>query len=95
MQACSAESEPVRDVRVSVNGTELTVLHVVWNPQRAESYDVDIPQTLMREGWNRVELRADDSTVMPAGESRFLGLAAGQESAFFLWYVRVAPAGRQ
>jgi hypothetical protein len=91
MQACSADSEPAREVQVSINGREVSPLHVVWNPERADSYDVAVSKTLLREGWNRVDLRADGSTVMPAGESRFLGLEAGQESAFFLWYVRVAP----
>lgn len=92
MQACSAEPEPAREVRVSINGTEVSALHVVWNPERAESYDVAVPEALLHEGWNTIDLRADGSTVMPAGESRFLGLEAGQESAFFLWYLRVAPA---
>jgi hypothetical protein len=95
MQACSAEPEPTREVRVSINGTEVSALHVVWNPRRAESYDVAVPQALLREGWNTVDLLADGSTVMSAGENRFLGLEAGQESAFFLWYVRVAPDERQ
>ena len=95
MQACSAGSEPAREVRVSINGREVSPLHVVWNPERADSYDVAVSKTLLREGWNRVDLRADGSAVMPAGESRFLGLEAGQESAFFLWYVRVAPAESQ
>jgi hypothetical protein len=93
MQACSTEPEPAREVRVSINGTEVSALHVVWNPRRAESYDVAVPEGLLRDGWNRVDLLADGSTVMPAGESRFLGLDAGQESSFLLWYVRVAPAG--
>jgi hypothetical protein len=92
MQACSASPEQAREVRVSINGTEISTLHVVWNPVRAESYDVVVPQALLREGWNTIELEADRSTVVAAGESRFLGLEAGQESAFFLWYVRVAPA---
>ncbi len=95
MQACSAAAEPAREVRVSINGTEVSALHVIWNPRRAESYDVAVPEGLLREGWNRVDLTADGSTVMPVGDSRFLGLEAGQESAFFLWYVRVAPAESQ
>jgi Dolichyl-phosphate-mannose-protein mannosyltransferase len=95
MQACSAEPSPVREVRVSINGAEVSVLHLIWNPQRAESYDVAVPEALLREGWNRVDLTADGSTVMPVGETRFLGLEAGQESAFFLWYVRVGPAESQ
>jgi hypothetical protein len=89
MQACSDEA---REVRVSINGTEISTLHVVWNPVRAGSYDVAVPQALVQEGWNTIELEADRSTVVAAGETRFLGLEAGQESAFFLWHVRVAPA---
>ena len=92
MQACSPSPEQAREVRVSVNGTEVSTLHVVWNPVRAESYDVAVPQALLQEGWNTIELEADGSTVVPDGESRFLGLEAGQESAFFLWYVQVSPA---
>jgi hypothetical protein len=95
MQACSVEPEPAREMQVSINGTEVSALQVVWNPRRAESYDVLVPEALLHEGWNTIDLRADGSTVMPAGESRFLGLEAGQESAFFLWYVRVAPAESQ
>jgi 4-amino-4-deoxy-L-arabinose transferase-like glycosyltransferase len=90
MQACSAQTEPAREVRVSIDGTWVSTLHVVWNPKGAESYEVVVPEALLHEGWNTIDLEADGSTVMPFGESRFLGLEAGQESAFFFWYVRVA-----
>ncbi len=93
MQACSDQPQPARQVRVSVNGGDVSVLPVVWSSERAGSYETTVPKDLLREGWNRIDLRADGSTVIPPGEGRFLGLAAGQNSAFFLWYVRVAPAG--
>jgi hypothetical protein len=93
LQACSDQARPAREVRVSVNGRDVSVVHVVWNPEGAGSYDVAVPKELLHEGWNRIDLRADGSTVMPAGERRFLGLAPGQDSAFFFWHVRVAPAG--
>lgn len=94
MQACSDTPEPRRDVRVTINGAEHATLPVVWDPQRARSYDVTVPGASLRPGWNRVELAADGASVMPAGESRYLALDPGSESAFFLWYVRVEPARR-
>jgi hypothetical protein len=89
LQACSADPEPVRSVRVAVNGTEIGQLRVVWNAQRAGSYDVAVPASIIRAGWNQIDLAADGSTMMPEGESRFLGLEPGSDTGFLFWYLRV------
>jgi hypothetical protein len=95
LQACSPESVPSRELRVSVNGEDVGTLRVVWDPYRAGAYEVSVPKALVRRAWNRVTLTAEGSSVMPARDSRFVGLEAGQDTAFFLWYVRVAPAADQ
>jgi dolichyl-phosphate-mannose-protein mannosyltransferase len=94
LQACSPESKPSRELRVSVNGEDAGTFRAVWDPNRAGAYEVAVPKALIRSGWNRIDLRADGSSVIPVGESRFMGLEPGQDTAFFLWYLRVAPAPR-
>jgi 4-amino-4-deoxy-L-arabinose transferase-like glycosyltransferase len=89
LQACSAEPEPVRSVRVAVNGTEVGQLRVVWNAHRAGSYDVAVPLSSIRPGWNEIDLVADGSTLMSQGESRFVGLEPGSDTGFLFWYLRV------
>lgn len=92
MQACSPDAWPARRVRVSINGSEVGVLRVVWDAQRAGAYEIRVPQSTLRRGWNRLDLAADGSSVMAAGDTRFLGLEPGQDTAFFLWYVRVSAS---
>jgi hypothetical protein len=93
MQACSADPEPVRDVRVAINQTEVGGFRVVWDHNKAGAYDIAVPAWLVRKGWNRVDLRTTGPTLLPPGENRYPGLQ-GESSTFFLWYVRVAPAPR-
>jgi 4-amino-4-deoxy-L-arabinose transferase-like glycosyltransferase len=92
MQPYSDEAEPARNIRVSINRAEVSAIRVEWNAQRAGSYDVAIPKELLHEGWNTIDLKADGSTVAPPDEQRFIALRAGQDTAFFLWYVRVTAA---
>ena len=91
MQACDATPAPTRNVRVTVNGNDVSMLPVVWDPEKAGSYDVPIPRAVLREGWNRVELRADGSSIIPQGEDRFVGAEKGSETSFFLLNLRVVP----
>jgi hypothetical protein len=64
-------------IQVSFNDQPVTILHLVWNPQRFGSYNVHIPKSMMQPGLNRLILTARPSS----------GKAAG----FTLWYVRIQP----
>jgi hypothetical protein len=87
MQACAPEEAPARDVHVVVDGTEAGVLRVVWDDERARDYVVELPN--LAPAWHRVDLRADSSSVIPAAGTRYVGLPAGSETAFFVLSVQV------
>jgi hypothetical protein len=94
MQACAPGTAPARDVHVLVDDADAGVLAVFWDDQRARDYVVELPSLTV--GWHRVDLRAEGSSVIPRGETRYVGLASGSETAFFLLSVQVrdsrAPA---
>jgi hypothetical protein len=87
MQACAPDQAPTRSVHVSVDGKDVGVLQVVWDDDRARDYVVELPN--LSPGWHRIDLRADGSSVIPAGETRYVGLRAGADTAFFVLFVQV------
>jgi 4-amino-4-deoxy-L-arabinose transferase-like glycosyltransferase len=87
MQACAPDEAPARDVRLSVDGVDVGGLQVVWDAERARDYVVELPS--LSPGWHRIDLRAEGSSVIPAGETRYTGLEAGADTALFLLFVRV------
>jgi hypothetical protein len=89
MQACSGDPAPKRDVRVAVNGVEVGTLPVVWDSKRAREYEVRLPAEVAGLDWNRIDLKADGSTILEGDQPCSLGATRGQDVAFFLWYVRV------
>jgi hypothetical protein len=91
LQPYSDQPQPARTVEVSINATPVSVLSLKWNPEKVGSYEATVPKEVLHDGFNRIELKADGSTTVPPTESRFVGLKAGQDVAFFLWYVRVTP----
>jgi len=64
-------------VRVFVNDRLVGTFELRWNPQRVGAYDIHVPRSAAREGFNRLAFMAEAKSRDGAG--------------FRLWYVRVRP----
>lgn len=77
-------------VRVFVNGHALSRLDLHWTLGRVGSYEVRLPRSVVKAGFNRLTLAAE---VSPSGAT--VGTpparAATPGAGFRLWYVRVRP----
>jgi hypothetical protein len=66
-------------VRVFLNDQLLDVIQLQWTPGRVGAYEVHLPASAIREGFNRL-------TFMPVA-------SPGAGAGFRLWYVRIRPPG--
>jgi hypothetical protein len=80
-------------VRVFVNGSLVSRLDLRWNPERVGSYDIHVPRSVVKNGFNRLELLADLSSSGSSIDGRSPQPRFGGWVSFLLWYVQVLPQG--
>jgi hypothetical protein len=89
---------PLRDrivrlptLRVFVNGTFVRTLELGWNSERVGAYDIRLPQSALRAGFNRLAFMVDSSSPSYQLGGRPPVAGIGEGGTFRLWYVRIRP----
>jgi hypothetical protein len=79
-------------VRVSLNGAQIGLLDLVWNPERVGSYDLTFPARLVHAGFNRLTLDALPRATPLSGAVAMPQPGLSDGAAFGMWYVLVERA---
>jgi hypothetical protein len=86
------DPERPQQVAVSFNGSLLRSFTLSWDPQRTGEYQLTVPARLVRDGANRLELRARDTAPADGLPDRPAAIPEGWRAALELRYILVEPA---
>jgi Dolichyl-phosphate-mannose-protein mannosyltransferase len=83
---------PPQRVHVSLNGQDIGVLDLTWNPERVGEYRVAVPPSAVRRGVNTLALRAENMVPMERAGAAFPEVPRNREVGLRLWYMLVLPS---
>ena len=96
------EGAPPQQVLLRLNGALIGSIAPGWNPERVGAYTFQVPGSIVKSGWNRLDFEASYATALssltaeqiaPWAQTRPVP-DADEETAIMLRYVRLEPAGR-